>query len=424
MLLKLPLSAEKLLYIRAALIKALGAISAFFLTVVAAKVLSSEATGMFMLTYTILLVCVAIFRFGMDGIILRELSGNVEVGRALHSTALIFVFLTSSILAFLFYSYSDYIAIEIFDKPELSTLMSTMLWALPLMTFYTLIGVGYQSIHKVEWFVFFQNLGVSSVFIILILSVGWNVNGAISSNEAALTFLVSAFCIFLISLKWFFTNRTAPDFKRRSLYRLFSSSKNIFVSEVMVQSVAWSGVIVGGIWLSASDLAYLTISQRTAMLISFILMVVNMVLPVRIARLWSENKIDEIQKVSNACCRSLLLIIVPLCTALILMSDFILSFFGSDYAGASLVFSILVVGQAVGVSLGPVGFLLLMTENEKSYRNATLVSGIVSITLVVILTREFGVIGSACAVAFSTAFGKVLLAIQVRQKLGFWPFIK
>lgn len=377
-----------------------------------------------MLTYTILLVCVAIFRFGMDGIILRELSGNIEAGKPLHNTALIFTFLTSSILALIFFYYSDFIAIKVFSKPQLSTLMSTMLWALPFMTFYTLIGVGYQSVHKVEWFVFFQNLGVSSVFITLILFVWWNLNSSMDGGQAALAFLVSALFMFLISLKWFFTNRAAPDFNRRSLRRLFSSSKNIFLSEVMVQSVAWSGVIVGGIWLSASDVAYLTISQRTAMLISFILMVVNMVLPVRIARLWSEKKIDEIQKVSNACCRSLLLVVVPLCIVMILMSDFIMNFFGSDYAGATLVFSILVVGQAVGVSLGPVGFLLLMTENEKPYRNATLVSGIVSVVLVVILTREFGVIGSACAVAFSTAFGKVLLAAQVRQTLGFWPFIK
>lgn len=58
------LSAERLLYARAAFVKMLGAASAFFLTFIIARLLTSESAGIFMFLHTVLSVLMVVFRFG------------------------------------------------------------------------------------------------------------------------------------------------------------------------------------------------------------------------------------------------------------------------------------------------------------------------------------------------------------------------
>lgn len=417
------LSAERLLYARAAFVKMLGAASAFFLTFIIARLLTSESAGIFMFLHTVLSVLMVVFRFGLDSVILKELSLNGDRGRDLHLTAILFVLLASLVFSLIVFLNSNFIAVALWGKPELSEPLSVMVFALPFMTFYTLVGVGYQSLRLVEKYVFYQNLGVSTVFVVAVSVVFFSVNDFVSPTRAAFIYTASSIFIFLLSLIWFWKRPAHLTLDSVLLKKTFLSSRKLFVSEVMMQVVSWAGVIAGGIWLSSPDIAFLSVSQRTAMLVGFVLMVANMILPVQFAEAWKEKDVDKIEIMAKKSCRILFSIAAPLSILMILFSKNILSLFGAEYESARLIFCILLLGQGVSVSMGSAGFLLIMTDNEESYRNSTLISGVVAVLLVIVMTKSYGVVGAAFATAFGVVFNKFLLILSARKRLGFWPLL-
>jgi O-antigen/teichoic acid export membrane protein len=188
----------------------------------------------------------------------------------------------------------------------------------------------------------------------------------------------------------------------------------------MSLAVQWSGILISGAVLRAEDVALLSAAQRTAMLASFVLMVVNMVVAPRYARMWKEKDLKRIKRLAKWSTRSMTLMVLPVVTILIVYSSEILSMFGQDFAGGANLLIIMVLGQLVNVGTGSVGYLLNMTGNEAIYRALTIISGVFGMLLAYFLISTLGVLGGALAFTLSGIFQNILGVIAVRKKLGFW----
>jgi O-antigen/teichoic acid export membrane protein len=189
----------------------------------------------------------------------------------------------------------------------------------------------------------------------------------------------------------------------------------------MSLAVQWSGILIAGAFVTSSDIAYLSAAQRTAMLTSFGLMVVNMVVAPRYARLWKENNIKEMQRLAKWSTRGMIVLVLPIITLMLVVPSWIMSLFGDEFSVAGDLLAIIAIGQFVNVATGSVGYLLSMSGHERDFRRVTLFSGPLTIILSYIFIVQWGVLGAAIAMAIGLSLQNLLALFMVKKRLGFWP---
>lgn len=200
---------------------------------------------------------------------------------------------------------------------------------------------------------------------------------------------------------------------------MWHSARPNLVVMSMSQLLLWIGPLIAGVWLSSADVAYLSVAQRFALLTSFILMAVNLVVAPKFAAFYAENDMESVRKTALFSVRLLVVSAVPIVGAMLIFPGFLMGLFGADFAQGAQLLQILALGQFVNVITGSVGYLLMMTGHERDLRTSTLISGGLVVILTIILTQYFGVLGCAIATAISIAFQNLLAAYFVKKRLGF-----
>jgi O-antigen/teichoic acid export membrane protein len=400
-----------------------AAFIAFGLTALVTRSMPNDEAGLFLLGFSILAVLSVFFRLGLDNVILRFLSahGTDAFAQEKLNRGLLWVstvVIPSTVLGMLF---SEQIATHIFNKPAFGPVLFWMLLALPAMAIFFLISMAFQAQHRVVVTTVFQNLGISTVFVAAFGYLWYEQPEVLNAITAAQIYAGAAGVIFLAALiTWFSQKGISFNVTGYKDKELSSASFNLWVAACMSLAVQWSGILISGAVLRAEDVALLSAAQRTAMLASFVLMVVNMVVAPRYARMWKEKDLKRIKRLAKWSTRSMTLMVLPVVTILIVYSSEILSMFGQDFAGGANLLIIMVLGQLVNVGTGSVGYLLNMTGNEAIYRALTIISGVFGMLLAYFLISTLGVLGGALAFTLSGIFQNILGVIAVRKKLGFW----
>ncbi len=405
--------------------KAAAAFIAFFMTAAITRVLGAEDSGLFLLAVSILAFASVFFRLGLDNVVLRLISASKGGAKAIGamSSGLMLSLVFGLLVTLLVFLNAETIARTVFTKPEFAPVLSIMIWALPLMLVFTLLSFGFQANYRVIAATWFQNLGLSSLFLLLFAVAFFFFDNSILDLEHVSLFYLgsAAFTCLLALVLWHRQvkgNWGTINFKDKPLW---SSAANLWAASSMTLMVQWSGVLIAGAFVSSTDIAYLSAAQRTAMLTSFVLMVVNMVVAPRYARLWQEKNKKEIQRLALWSTRGMILLATPIVAAMMIFPEFIMGLFGAGFEEAALLLSIMAIGQFINVATGSVGYLLTMSGHEKDFRRVTFFSGPLTIILSFALINEYGVLGAAIATAVGLSVQNLIALIMVRKRLGFWP---
>lgn len=407
----------------AGLFKALSAIASFVMAIAITKLLTSDNAGLFFLAITLLSASATFFRLGLDSVILRKLSSsdNPSSVTALN-TGIVWVLAACIPVLLLTLTFHQKIAEIIFSKPEFGVVLQNISWSLPALAICTLFAMGFQSQHRVILTTLFQNLGVSVIFIIGFIALFVFYPNSLTAGNASFVYSSSAlFMLLLAILVW---NKCISGNWGQLAFKdpgLWSASSNLWVSTTMSLIVQWSGILIAGAFVEAKDIAYLSTAQKTAALTSFVLMIVNMVVAPRYARLWKQNNLTELESLAKWSTRAMLLMAVPVVAAMIFFPDSIMRLFGPQYENGALFLIIFAVGQFVNVATGSVGYLLNMSGHERDFRRVTMFSGPLTIGLSYILVIEYGAIGAAIGTSVGMAAQNIGALYMVRKRLGFWP---
>lgn len=155
------------------------------------------------------------------------------------------------------------------------------------------------------------------------------------------------------------------------------------------------------------------------MLTSFILVAVNLVVAPKFAALKAKNDIDGIRRTAVLSVRLLVLSSMPMVVFILLMPEFVMGLFGEQFKQGSHLLQILVLGQAVNVITGSVGFLLTMSGNERDMRFVAIVSGLSMLFFAPIFTKLFGAIGAASVTSLCVSMQCLMAVFFVKKRLGF-----
>lgn len=398
----------------------------FLLAYIVAKLLDSDTAGLFFYGLSLSTVFGVFFRFGTGNVLIRIFASHGLTGYSVGWLNIIFLVLVS-ILIFLFgalWFLSDVAADFIYSDRRYSVVIFWFSLSSVFVAAYGILGFVFQGLEKSVLAVFFQTMGVSIVFVLAVFlffifdfKINYTILTEIYFFSAVLVFIFSVFVWWRISADF-----DGVIFKLSYDKSLILASRDLWLASCMMLLVQWSGVLIAGIFVSGSDLAGLSIAQRTAGLITFVLMLVNMLVAPKYAKMWSDKNLVGMKGLARKSTIAMASFSIPMFFVFLFFSEYIMSVFGSGYENYALILVVISFGQLVNVLTGSVSYLLNMTGHERDYRNITFLSGLLTLLLSFVLTAQYGVNGAAMATAIGLCIQNLFGFGMVRRRLGFWPF--
>ncbi|KPZ67185.1 Polysaccharide biosynthesis protein [Pseudoalteromonas sp. P1-26] len=397
-------------------IRVLGAGMAFLFNIVIARQLGAEQAGYFFLGLALVMLFSSVARLGFDNTVLRFTSADADNGytvKAILNFALKYVLPIALIFTATTYAFASWLAENVFKMPELTDTLQLIAPAIVGLSIVFLVAMSLQARHKLIASIPCQNIAHLMLCGVAVIIFSDKSASAVSLYFS-LSLGVSSSFFYWLSIKNLNSNGEKPDPQQ-----LWYSARPNWIIMMMNQSVQWCAPIIIGVFLVAQQVAFFSVAQRIAMLTSFILMAVNLVVAPKFSAFHAKGDDVGIRKTALFSVRLLVLSALPIVLFMLIFPDFLMGLFGEEFRQGTLILQILVLGQAVNVVTGSVGFLLMMSGHERDMRLVTLISGFGVLISVPIFTKLFGVIGAASATAFFISLQNLLAVYFVKKRLGF-----
>ena len=182
----------------------------------------------------------------------------------------------------------------------------------------------------------------------------------------------------------------------------------------------WTDKIMLGIFGSSTDVGIYAVSAKIASVTILSLFAINSIVAPKFSEFYTKNKLDKLFETVKYANKLILLTSLPIAIIIFLFPEQILNIFGSEFASGKLALLILTIGFLFNALSGSVGYLLQMTDNQKTYQTIILISALLNVILNWFLIPRFGVNGAAFASMISMIFWNLSSIIVVKRKFGFF----
>ena len=403
-------------------VKGFGAVAAFIMSLVLSRNLGAEQSGYFFLGFTVIMFLGAVTRCGFDNVILRHTaaaksSGDWQAVRLVFLRGAAVTFVASACVAAALWLGAGFLAGAVFNKPDFGPVLAAIAPAVISFALLWLLAQSFQGMGRVSSAIIAMNVAANIALIITVWVFGFRLGA-----QAALAYSIGSFLVlggFLVLWHLRTSGRTNQGNYNISLRSMFASAWPLWVVLLMNQLIQWTGQFVGGAYLPPEEIAQLAVAQRTAMLVSFILMAVNMVVAPRFAALHAAGNTEGLRDMALTAVRLMALGATPVVAVMLILPNFLMGLFGEGFAGGAMLLQILAVGQFVNVVTGSVGYLLSMSGHERDLRNTLLIVAPISVVITFVLVPLYGALGAAISTALAVGAQNLLAVYWVKRRLGF-----
>lgn len=209
--------------------------------------------------------------------------------------------------------------------------------------------------------------------------------------------------------------RTKPIFEIRHWVR---RSLPMMAIKSFVMIMERVDIIMVGLILGSFATGIYSVAARMATLCSFGRYAVNAITAPKIAPLYNEGKMDELQRLARQSSRLSFLAGLVLFVVIAVFSQFWLSIFGEEFIVGQTALVLLSLAYLINSGLGPVGYLMHLTDYYASSTRIHVISLIVNIGLNAVMIPTMGIEGAALATAFAALFQNFWLYFAVRKYLN------
>jgi O-antigen/teichoic acid export membrane protein len=404
-------------------VRGFGAGASFILTLLVTNNVSPGQAGNFFLCFAVINSIGMLFTLGSPLFLIRMIGVNqndnwsyINQQFSLILKAIVVLGLSCILLTGLF---GYQLAMNVFNKAELIALLPLTSVAILLFSLTQIFSAALQGLHLPVFASFVQNLVMPLTFIILISTAAMR-NVPFGPYEL-IWFLVAGSCLAICFgfWKWVSDGRSSIRYEAGFSVELIRSLSPLFVISAVSIGAQWMGQIAVGVYLGSEQVAYFSTAQRTAMVISLVLVSINIIIAPKFAKAFSNKDLREVDQVALSASRLMIVIAIPLLVILLSFSELIMQAFGAGYDVAAPLLRIMVIGQFLNVVTGSVGSLLTMTGYARDLRNIMLFCGPPAIFLAFFLTKEYGMLGAAYGTAITVSTQNVIAVVFVKKRLGF-----
>lgn len=184
------------------------------------------------------------------------------------------------------------------------------------------------------------------------------------------------------------------------------------------------GIVLLGHLGTSEDIAGMRVAERGSQFVFLSLSIMNLVIGPEIVKQLKNNDTRALQKLATSSARGALAIAIPIAgTLLVFGKPIINTLYGMKYSELAYVpLVILVLGQLVNVTCGPVGNILAMSGLERKSVIAHTLAIIANTILCLILIPRHGAVGAAIAASASLMIWNIILAAFVVKYVRIKPF--
>lgn len=413
--------------VHALVIKAIGLSSGLIVSVLLARLLSTDAMGTYFLSVSIAGLGALLARLGMSQTLVRFIAESVAVGaggRARQTVMLVGIITLIGSLFINFILYSDvgkWLVADLFNAPLLGNLLGLLATLVSALACQKVISESFRGLHKILHASLFDAV-LGTVIFSLMLFTFWISSVNLNLPDVLSLFIFATLLTIVAGVVLLFGQlRKLPGGGRVDINEILLNSYPMLVNNLGTYFFANAGLWIVGTCNSVTDVAVYGAVVRLVVLISLPLAIVNMVVQPVIAEHNMLNRSDVLERVLRASAT-----IAGLPSAMILVvfifasGEIMALIFGEPYRVGGVLLTIFCVGHIVNVWTGSCGNVLIYTGHPRMMMGITLASGSLSIVVALLLVKSIGAVGVALAMSIGMALHNLTLWWLVHRKVRIW----
>lgn len=404
-----------------------GDVASFGLQILLGRVLGAGAYGLYALGVAVTGIAQSVSSLGLHNGIVRfgalyKGEGDKARVKGTLILALAISLVSSAFISTLLFIFAKFIAVKIFNEPNLAGVIRIFSISLPFYVLMTMTASAARAFHVMQY-----DAGIRSVFrpvanIILVglaFLLGFRLSGAVFG------FLISAFLSALLGL--YFLWRIFPEIA--SLLQPFYEAKQLirFSLPLLIVDIATlflfriDRLMLG--WLgNSSDVGIYNAAATNGLLIRAIIEAISASCSPMISDLYNRGKKKELEQIFQSTTRWGFILSLPIFLVLLLFSTNIMALFGSDFSKGRFVLIVLSAANLIVAVRGPTAPMLAMSGKQDLELFNTLVLGGMNIVLNFLLIKPYGILGAAIATGVSISVLSIVRLLEVRILLGIQPY--
>lgn len=205
-----------------------------------------------------------------------------------------------------------------------------------------------------------------------------------------------------------------------STFELIKTASPLLFSSLFMYLLNYTNVILLGIMTNEEEVGIYNIAYKIGSVGFLVIVSVSTIITPRMAELYGQGNISQLKKLTHNSTRLIAVLSLPIVLVLILFSDYILSFWGTEVVVGSTTLIIVSIGVLFSAIAGNVDQILNMTENQHILRNITIFSFFVNLILSYVLIPNYGIEGAAIASLITNVLINMLCLYYIKKKLGFY----
>jgi O-antigen/teichoic acid export membrane protein len=177
-----------------------------------------------------------------------------------------------------------------------------------------------------------------------------------------------------------------------------------------------------GFYMKASDVGVYSVAAAVVAYVPMVLLSVNQIFSPTISDLHTRGDRALLGRLFQSLTKWVIGLTLPLAAVVIVFAQPMMRIFGHDFESGWPILVIGTIGQLVNCGVGSVGFLLLMSGNERRLIKIQSVMAVVMVILNIVLVPVWGVTGAALAAAITNVGVNIWNLLEVRSVLKLSPY--
>jgi O-antigen/teichoic acid export membrane protein len=394
-----------------------------------ARKLGAESLGVYALGMTVVSLLGLLAALGLPAAAPRFVAAYTATGRmdslrAFLGRSMFLLIATGLLLGGLAVLGSHWVADRLYRTPALSSYMpmfGLLVFTSILATFCGQVLAGFKDVARRTVITNFIGVPLMMVLAVALLRMGAGLRGYVAAQ------VISSF-ITLLLLCWAVWKLMPPVARR------FTTNPSRMESEVVRFSATVFGIgmlefllsqvdkILIGFYLDARRLGIYAVATALVAFVPIVLSTVNQIFAPMIADLHARGERQLLGRLFRTLTKWILGLTIPLAAVMVLFAPSLMRLFGSEFEAGWPILVIGTVGQLVNCAVGSVGFLLLMSGNQRRLIRVQAVMAAAIVLLDVVMIPLLGLIGAALVGSIVNVVSNLWYLAEVRQALGITPY--
>ncbi len=409
------------------LAKVVGIGAALTVNALLARMLAPEEFGTYILAGSVVVVSSIVASLGMNNVIVRLLGESHSVDRGEFSRAIILrcstIALCGAVVAagFLAGPPGRWLAERVFSSELLTNCMAWIAVWLIALTAQSILAEAHRGLKDIRMAAILGG-PVAGIGLVMILLASLVLGVELELKSAILLSAISALLVVPLGI-WFVGKNTVASSGQFHLkpLQLASIAGPMLITNITLAALNQSDIWIVGICLEKTDVALYGSAVQLASLIGFPLLILNSVVPPYVAELYKLDQHDQLQReLRRAAGIATYAAVAGFFIVALLSAQLLRIVYGDFYQQAATVLVIIALGRLASVCTGPCGIVLMMTGFHQVMMWVNILAGAMSVLLMVLVARPFGLQGIATVAAVMIIAQNAAMLWLARSKSGVW----